>query len=93
MNRDVLQAILRAESVSSEKGGIYRTQPEQRVTFYLGTEGRGMIVNEVEEIRLSDQFLTLVTRETGNVYTDYSAVFALSVKPLKANTPPRAGFA
>jgi hypothetical protein len=93
MNRDVLQAILRAEGVSPDKGGVYRVQAEQRVTFYLGTEGRGMTVNEVEEVRLTDLFITLVTRETGNVHVDYSAVFALSVKPLKSNTPPRAGFA
>jgi len=93
MNRDVLQAILRADGVTPDKGGIYRVSAEQRVTFYLGSEGRGMTVNEVEEIRLSDNFLTLVTRETGSVHTDYNAVFALAVKPLKSNTPPRAGFA
>lgn len=93
MNRDVLQAILRAEGISSDKGGVYRVQAEQRVTFYLGNEGRGMTVNEVEEIRLTDLFLTLVTRETGNVHADYTAVFAVSTKPLKNNTPPRAGFA
>jgi hypothetical protein len=93
MNRDVLQAILRAEGVSPDKGGVYRVQAEQRVTFYLGSEGRGMTVNEVEEVRLADLYLTLVTRETGSVHTDYNAVFALSIKPLKSNTPPRAGFA
>jgi hypothetical protein len=93
MNRDVLQAILRAEGISSDKGGVYRVQAEQRVTFYLGNEGRGMTVNEVEEIRLGDLFLTLVTRETGNVHTGYEAVFAVSAKPLKNNAPPRAGFA
>jgi hypothetical protein len=93
MNRDVLQAILRAEGVNPDKGGVFRVQAEQRVTFYLGTEGRGMTVSEVEEVRLADLFLTLVTRETGNVHTDYTSVFALAVKPLKSNTPPRAGFA
>jgi hypothetical protein len=93
MNRDVLQAILRAEGVSPDKGGVYRVQAEQRVTFYLGTEGRGMTVNEVEEVRLADLFVTLVTRETGNVHVDYTNVFALAVKALKGNTPPRAGFA
>ncbi len=93
MTRDVLQAILRAEGLSSDKGGTYRVHAEQRITFYLGNEGRGMTVNEVEEIRLSDLFLTLVTRETGSVHTDYAGVFALAVKPLKDNAPPRAGFA
>jgi hypothetical protein len=93
MTRDVLQAILRAEGISSDKGGTYHAQAEQRITFYLGSEGRGMTVNDVEEVRLTDLFLTLVTRETGNVHTDYAAVFALAVKPLKSNAPPRAGFA
>lgn len=93
MQRDVLQAILRASDGTSEKSGIYRVQPECRVTFYLGDEGRGMTVNEVEEIRLADTFLTLVTRETGSVYADYVSVFALAIKPMKNNAPPRAGFA
>ena len=52
-----------------------------------------MTVNEVEEVRLSDSFVTLVTRETGSVFADYAAVFAISIKPLKNNAPPRAGFA
>jgi hypothetical protein len=93
MQRDVLQAILRASDGTSEKSGTYRVQPEHRVTFYLGTEGRGMTVNEVEEVRLADAFVALVTRETGSVYADYEAVFAVAIKPMKNNTPPRAGFA
>ena len=93
MTRDVLQAILRSAEATAEKAGSYRVLPEHRVTFYLGTEGRGMTVNEVEEIRLADSFLTLVTSETGSVHADYPAVFAVSIKPLKSNTPPRAGFA
>jgi hypothetical protein len=94
MTRDVLQAILRASEGIAEKGANYRVQAEQhRVTFYLGSEGRGMTVNEVQEIRLADGFLTLVTHETGSVFADYPAIFAISIKPLKSNTPPRAGFA
>jgi hypothetical protein len=93
MNRDVLQAILRASDGIAEKSGTYRVQTEHRVTFYLGSEGRGMTVNEIEEVRLADAFVTLVTRETGNVFADYGAIFALAIKPMKSNTPPRAGFA
>jgi hypothetical protein len=52
-----------------------------------------MTVNEIDEIKLSDAFITLVTRETGSVYADYAAVFAISIKATKSNTPPRAGFA
>ena len=93
MTRDVLQAILRASEGTSEKGANYRVQPEARVTFYLGSEGRGMTVNEVEEVRLAEAFVTLLTRETGNLFVDYGAIFAVAVKPTKTNTPPRAGFA
>jgi len=93
MTRDVLQAILRSSEGIAEKAGTYTVQPEVRVTFYLGTEGRGMTVNEVGEIRLADAFFSLVTSETGSVHGDYTAVFAVSIKPLKSNTPPRAGFA
>ena len=67
MTRDVLQAILRSAEATAEKAGSYRVLPEHRVTFYLGTDGRGMTVNEVEEIRLADAFVTLVTSETGSV--------------------------
>jgi hypothetical protein len=93
MTRDVLQAILRSSEGIADKAGTYSVRPENRVTFYLGTEGRGMTVNEVEEIRLADSFFTIVTSETGSVHADYAAVFAISIKPLKSNTPPRAGFA
>lgn len=93
MTRDVLQTILRASDGIAEKAGAYRVQAEHRVTFYLGSEGRGMTVNEIDEIRLADGYLTLLTRENGTVHTDYPAVFAFSVKPLKNNAPPRAGFA
>lgn len=94
MKRDVLQAILRSSEGTSEKGGTYRVQAEHRVTFYLGAEGRGgMTVNEVEEIRLFDSFLALVTRETGSVFAEFDAIFAVAIKPMKNNAPPRAGFA
>jgi hypothetical protein len=93
MTRDVLQAILRASEGTSEKGGTYRVQPETRVTFYLGSEGRGMTVNEVEGLSLADTFVSLVTKENGTVYVDYAAIFAVAVKPAKNNAPPRAGFA
>jgi hypothetical protein len=93
MTRDVLQAILRSADGIVEKGGSYRVQADNRVTLYLGTEGRGMTVNEVEEIKLADAFLNVATRETGNVFADYAAVFAISIKTNKNNAPPRAGFA
>jgi hypothetical protein len=93
MTRDVLQAILRASEGTSEKGGTYRVQPEARVTFYLGSEGRGMTVSEVEELRLADAFVALLTRENGTVFVDYDAIFAVAIKATKNTAPPRAGFA
>ena len=93
MTRDVLQAILRASEVTSDKGGAYRVQPETRVTFYLGSEGRGMTVNEVEGVSLADHFVSLVTKENGTVFVDYPSIFAVAVKATKNNAPPRAGFA
>lgn len=93
MTRDVLQAILRSTDGIAEKGGSHRVPTEHRVTVFLGTEGRGMTVNEIDEIKLADAFITLVTRETGNVYADYASVFAISIKATKHSAPPRAGFA
>ena len=47
MTRDILQTILRAAGVSAEKG-VFRATAEQRVTFYLGGDGRGLSVPQVE---------------------------------------------
>jgi hypothetical protein len=52
-----------------------------------------MVVNEVEEIKLSDDFLVLTAPEPGQVFTPYTAVYAVSIKPPKPNAPKKAGFA
>jgi hypothetical protein len=93
MTRETLQTILRATEGLTEKAGVFRVPSEHRVTFYLGTDGRGMVVNEVEEIRLADSFVSLTAPEPGQVYSDYTAVYAVSIKPPKPNAPKRAGFA
>jgi hypothetical protein len=93
MTRETLQSILRAADGINEKSGVFRVASEHRVTFYLGTEGRGIVVNEVEEIRLADGFVTLSSQEVGSVYADYAGVYALAIKPPKPNAPHKAGFA
>ncbi|MDB4986365.1 MAG: hypothetical protein JWN04_1543 [Myxococcaceae bacterium] len=92
MTRDILQTILRAAGVTQEKG-VFRAPAEQRVTFYLGSDGRGLSVPQVEEIRLEETYLLLKTKETGQIFAEYSALYAVSTQPPKENAPNKAGFA
>jgi len=89
----MLQSILRAAEGLTEKAGAFRVPSEHRVTFYLGNEGGGIVVNEVEEIKLSDEYLQLTAPEPGQVFTPYTSVYAVSIKPPKPNAPKKAGFA
>ncbi|MFT3921886.1 MAG: hypothetical protein QM778_05070 [Myxococcales bacterium] len=93
MTRETLQSILRAAEGLTDKAGAFRVPSEHRVTFYLGNEGRGIVVNEVEEIKLADDYLQLTAPEPGQVFTPYAAVYAVSIKPPKPNAPKKAGFA
>jgi hypothetical protein len=93
MTRDTLQSILRATGNLQEKGGSYKATAEQRLTFYIGNDGRGLVVSQVEEARLEDAFVLLKTKESASVFADYGAVFAVSLQPPKENAPKKAGFA
>jgi hypothetical protein len=93
MTRDILQTILRAAGVVQEKGGLYRASAEQRVTFYLGGDARGLSVPQVEEIKLEDAYVTLKTKETGQFFAEYGSLYAVSTQPPKENAPNKAGFA
>jgi len=93
MTRDTLQTILRAAGGLQEKAGTFRASPEQRLTLYLGADGRGLVVAQIEEIRFEESFFAVKTRETGQTFGDYGAVYAVSVQPPKENAPKKAGFA
>jgi len=93
MTRDVLQTILRsAPGIQADKG-VFTAAPEHKLSFYLGTEGRGITVNDVAQVRLEETFVTLTTRENEVVYAEYGGVFALSSRAPKENAPSKAGFA
>jgi hypothetical protein len=93
MTRETLQAILRAAAGLQEKSNTFRAKPEQRVTFYLGNDGRGLVVSQVEEVRFEDGFVALKTKEVGQIFADYAALYAVSLQPPKENAPNKAGFA
>jgi hypothetical protein len=93
MTRDTLQTILRAAGNLQEKAGSFKAAAEQRLTFYIGNDGRGLAVSAVEEARLEDAFVLLKTKEAATVFADYGAIFAVSVQPPKENAPKKAGFA
>lgn len=91
MTRDVLQAILHKADGLNEESGVFRVASEHRVTFYLGSDTRGMTVNEVQAIRLAELHVVLSTKEIGDLYCGYEAVNALAIKPPKDGK--KAGFA
>ncbi len=93
MTRDTLQTILRTAGVTQEKTGAFRASAEQRLTFYFGSDGRGLIVPQIEEIRLEQEFVVLKTKEIGQIFSDYAALYAVSLQPPKENAPKKAGFA
>ncbi len=93
MTRDTLQTILRAAGGLQEKAGTFRASPEQRVTFYFGSDGRGLLVPQIEEIRLEQDYVLLKTKEIGQIFSDYAALYAVSLQPPKENAPKKAGFA
>jgi hypothetical protein len=92
MQRDVLQKILQTATGLVEKGGAFMVPSEHRVTVYVGREGRGVVVSEVEELRLHDVFVQVIGRDAGEVYAEYSEVTAVSVKAPKGDAKARAGF-
>ena len=93
MTRDTLQIVLRAAVGLQEKAGTFRAPAELRVTFYLGSDGRGMVVSQIEEIRLEEGYILLKTKEIGQIFADYPALYAVSLQPPKENAPKKAGFA
>ena len=93
MTRDTLQTILRAAGGLQEKAGTFRASSEQRLTLYLGADGRGLVLAAIEEVRLEEAFFVVKAKETGQTFGDYGAVYAVSVQPPKENAPKKAGFA
>ncbi len=93
MTREVLQALLRGAPGVSEKSGTYRVASEHRTTLYLGADGRGMVVHEVESLKLFDLYVQVTSHELGEVFTSYESIHALAIKPPKESGPQKTGFA
>lgn len=92
MTRELLTQMLKAAPGIEGKGAKYETQEGHRVSFYLGQEGRGIVVNEVLNLELHDAFLQLTTEEQGEIFTAYESVHSLTTKALKEHAPKRTGF-
>lgn len=93
MTRETLQTILRAAGGLQEKSGQFRASPEQRLTLYIGGDGRGLAVSLVEEVRLEEQFVAIKAKDIGQLFADYASIFAVSAQPPKEGAPKKAGFA
>jgi hypothetical protein len=93
MTREVLLSILRDSPAFSEKAGAFKVQAEHRVTFYLGTDGRGIVVHDVTGLTARDGHVEIAAPEPGTIYAAYDYVHALAVKPPKDSALKKAGFA
>jgi hypothetical protein len=93
MTREVLLSILRDAPAFSEKAGAFNVQAEHRVTFYLGTDGRGIVVHDVTALTAGDGHIEISAPEPGTIYAAYDYVHALAIKPPKDNPLKKAGFA
>jgi hypothetical protein len=93
MTRETLQAILRAASGVQEKSNTFRAAAELRVTFYLGNDGRGLAVTQIEEVKLEEGYIALRTKDVAQIFADYGALYAVTLQPPKENAPKKAGFA
>ncbi|MET0340662.1 MAG: hypothetical protein ABW252_06655 [Polyangiales bacterium] len=94
MTRDTLHTILRSVTGLQEKAGTFRAQSEQKLTLYLGGDGRGLVVSQIEELKLEDGHVSVKTKEPGAFFADYAAIFAVSAQPPKeGSAPKKAGFA
>jgi hypothetical protein len=93
MTRDTLHTILRATVGREDKPFTFRASDDQRLTLYLGGDGRGLVVSHIEEVRLEDAYLVVKTRESDSFFADYGAVYAVSSQPPKEGSPKKAGFA
>lgn len=93
MNRDTLQNVLRAAGAVADKSGVFRAPAEQRLTFYIG-DTRGLVVSAIEEVRFEDAFVVLKAKELGQLFAEYTAIYAVSTQaPKDGNAPKKAGFA
>jgi hypothetical protein len=92
MTREVLQAILRGAPGLTEKAGTFKVESDHRASLYLGGEGRGIVANEVEAVKLFDTYVCASSRELGELFCGYESVQAFGVKPPAGSGPKKTGF-
>jgi hypothetical protein len=94
MTRDVLLKVLgRVDGVKLD-GQRFRVKDDHHLHFYLGRPGQAMIIRDIAQGTLDDEFVELVTRESENrFFVEYTALHAVATLPPKKDDHRRAGFA
>jgi hypothetical protein len=92
MTREVLQAILRGAPGVTEKAGTFKVESDHKASLYLGGEGRGIVANEIESVKLFDLYVAASSRELGELSFGYESVQAFGVKPPPGSGPKKTGF-
>jgi hypothetical protein len=92
MTRETLQAILRGAPGVTEKAGTFKVESDHRASLYLGGEGRGIVANEVESVKLFDAYVCASSHDLGEVFCGYESVQAFGVKPPPGSGPKKTGF-
>jgi hypothetical protein len=77
MRRETLAAILQSASGLKKEGEVFRASEEVHFSVYLGEPGNAMVINDVREVSLEDDFLVLDAGAKGKLYLSYEAVHAL----------------
>lgn len=76
MQRETLRTI--AERLQCVRDGdLYRVHDERRLTVYLGQPGRGVAIDHVLSLLLSEAHLEIEARDRGTFYVAYDAIHAV----------------
>jgi hypothetical protein len=91
MKREILIEILkRAPGVEGSKN-TYKVAEQHRLTFYLGHETGSIVVSEVHQVTLENDFVELVSKD-GTYFAVYEGVRFISDRAPKKETERRPGF-
>jgi len=94
MNRETLLSILQDAPGVTINGDDVTADPERGLNLYVGQPGQAMVIRDVSEMRLTENYISASTRDgKATFYVSCDEVHALSTVPPKDKSERRAGFA
>ena len=77
MQRETLRTIIERARCVRQDGDLYRVNPDQQLTIYLGQPGRSVAIDHVLSVTFAEAHLEIEARDRGTFYASYDAVHAL----------------